>query len=126
MASQAGNERRHTKVVKEIDAMVKVIAEGMFHPSMKAKMDALEAERADLEAELAAVPSPEPVTLHSELSDVYARKVADLVAALNAPDTRPEAAELLRGLIDRIILTLDKDAPNGHAIALHGELGAIL
>jgi hypothetical protein len=34
--------------------------------------------------------------------------------------------DLLRGLIDRIILTPDKDALNGHAIALHGELGAIL
>lgn len=126
MASQAGDERRHAKVVKEIDAMVTAIAEGMFHPSMKTKMDALEAERADLEAKLAASPSPAPVTLHPGLSGIYASKVADLAAALNAPDTRPEAADLLRGLIDRIILTPDPDAPNGHTIALHGELGAIL
>jgi len=126
MASQAEHERRYAKVVREIDAMVTAIAEGMFHPSMKAKMDALEAERADLEAKLAATPKPEPVTLHPGLSDIYAKKVDDLATALNEPDTRPEAAELLRGLIDRIILTPDPDAPNGHSIALHSELGAIL
>jgi hypothetical protein len=58
--------------------------------------------------------------------DIYARKVANLAEALNEGATRPEAADLLRGLIDKIILRPDVDAPNGHLIDLHGELGAIL
>jgi hypothetical protein len=84
------SERRHWEVGKEIDAMATALAGGMLHLGMKALMDTLEAERADFEAKLSAVPSPEPVTFHPGLSDVYARKGADLAAALNALDTRPE------------------------------------
>jgi hypothetical protein len=35
----------------------------------------------------------------------YRTKVERLAAALNAPDTVAEAAEILRGLIDHIVLT---------------------
>ena len=88
-------------------------------------MDTLEAERAELEAKLAALPDPEPVTIHPGLSETYTRKVADLAAALNDPEARPEAADHLRGLIESVTLTPDPDAPNGHLIELRGELGAI-
>lgn len=40
--------------------------------------------------------------------------------------TRPEAIDLLRGLIEKIVLTPDADAANGHVIELYGELGSIL
>ena len=89
-------------------------------------MDALEAEKTRLSAQLSELPEPEPVALHPGLADTYAQRVADLVTALNAEDTRPEAADILRGLIEKIILTPDAAAPNGHAIELFGELGAIL
>ena len=79
-----------------------------------------------LSAQLAELPEPEPVALHPGIADTYAQKVADLVSALNAADTREEAAEILRGLIEKILLTPDATAPNGHAIELFGELGAIL
>jgi site-specific DNA recombinase len=36
------------------------------------------------------------------------------------------AADTLRRPIDKLILTPDTDAPNGHKIELFGELGAIL
>ena len=126
LAARVEHERRHAKVMKEIDAIVTAITQGMFHPSMKAKMDALEAERAELEAKLAALPELAPVAIHPGLAETYARKVSDLAAALNDPKARPEAAELLRGLIESVTLTPDPDAPNGHLIALKGELGAIL
>ena len=38
------------------------------------------------------------------MAEIYRRKVADLAAALNAQETRAEAAEILRGLIERIEL----------------------
>ena len=102
------------------------ITQGMFHPSMKARMDALEADRIRLIQQLDEMPDPEPVALHPSLADTYARKVANLVSALNAEGTREEAAEILRSLIDKIVLIPDTTAPNGHAIELYGELGAIL
>lgn len=123
LAARGEQERRLAKVTKEIDAEVTVITQGIFHPSMKAKMDALEAERAELEAKLAAfLPEPEPVAIHPGLAETNARKVADHASALNDPEARPEAAELLRGLIERVTLTPDPDAPNGHLIELRGEL----
>jgi hypothetical protein len=126
LAARGEQERRLTKLAKEIDAVVTAITEGMFHPSMKAKMDTLEAERTELEAKLAALPETEPVAIHPGLAETYARKVADLAEALNDPEARPEAADLLRGLIESVTLTPDPDAPNGHVIELRGELGAIL
>ncbi len=118
--------RRLTKVCKDIDSIITAITEGMFHPSMKTKMDVLEAEKASLETQLRDIPAENPITLHPGLADIYARKVANLAEALSAEDTRSEAADILRGLIDKLILTPDTTAPNGHKIELFGELGAIL
>jgi len=73
-----------------------------------------------------ALPQAEPIAIHPGLADICARKVSDLVSARNEEDTRAEAADLLRGLIEKIILLPDPNAPNGHVIELYGELGAIL
>ncbi|RAP39393.1 hypothetical protein BYZ73_20770 [Rhodovulum viride] len=125
-AGRVEAERALSKVTKEIDNIVTAITEGMFHPSMKAKMDALEAQKAAFEAKLTALPARSPVVLHPGLADVYAAKVSDLAAALNDPASRPEAVEILRGLIEKIVLSPDADAANGHVIELYGELGSIL
>jgi site-specific DNA recombinase len=57
------------------------------------------------------------------IADVYARKVADLASALNEDGTEAEAAELLRGLADKIVL---RPEPHGHHIELVGDLVGIL
>jgi site-specific DNA recombinase len=126
LTARRETERKLAKVCSAIDSIITAITEGMYHPSMKAKMDALEAERAALAVKLQALPDLDPVPIHPGIADVYARKVADLAAALNAEDTKTEAADILRGLIDRIVLHPDAETPNGHAIELYGALGAIL
>ena len=52
--------------------------------------------------------------------------MAELQTALDQPDIRVEAMEVLRTLIERIVLTPDKTAPNGLAIELFGDLATIL
>jgi site-specific DNA recombinase len=126
LAARGDQERRLAKVRRDIENIVTAITEGMFHVSMKARMDALEGEQAELEAKLAALPDLEPVAIHPGLAESYTRKVTDLAAALNAAEARPEAADLLRGLIESVKMMPDADAPNGHVIELVGELGAIL
>ena len=126
LSARGDAERKLAKVTKELENLVTAITEGMFQPSLKAKMATLEAERADLEARLAALPEPEPVAIHPELAEAYARRVADLATALNEPAIRIEAADLLRGMIESVTLTPDPDAPDGHVIDLCGALGAIL
>ena len=50
-------------------------------------------------------------------------KVEELAAALQREDTRPEASEMLRGLIDSIVLTPEKGQLR---IELRGNLAAML
>lgn len=96
LAAKSGAEQGLAKVTKEIDNIITAIAQGMFHASMKARMDTLEADKARLIAQLADLPEPEPVTLHPGLADTYARTIAGLATTLNADNTREEAADILR------------------------------
>ena len=124
--ARQAHEHELATVITKIDAIVTAISEGMYHPSLKAKLDGLEAERCDLEARLAATPAPEAIVIHPGLAETYARKVASLSASLKDPEVRTEAADALRGLMESVTLIPDPEAPNGHRIELVGELAAIL
>lgn len=125
-AARAKTERDLAAATREIDNIVEAVAQGMFQPSMKAKMDTLEARKAELEGALATLPEEETVLLHPGLANLFRKKVEDLVTSLNDPALKMEAGELLRSLIEKIILTPDADAQNGHLISLQGELAGIL
>jgi hypothetical protein len=45
-------------------------------------------------------------------AEIYRRKVADLELALNDDSIKAEAGEILRSLIDRVVLTPAADAPD--------------
>ncbi|MFC0243918.1 DNA resolvase [Falsochrobactrum ovis] len=96
----------------------------MYHPSMKEKMDALEARRAELTTLLAEAPEDPPDILPSAAA-IYARKVTRLTAALNRPEERQQAADALRMLIEKIVLTPGPERGELYA-TLHGELRTIL
>ncbi len=112
------------RVEKQIRGIIVAIKEGMYQPSMKAEMDALEDRKKALTELLTDVPDDTPDLLPSA-SAIYARKVAILTKALNRPDERPQAAEALRMLIEKIVLT---PGPKRDEIlaTLHGELRTIL
>jgi site-specific DNA recombinase len=57
------------------------------------------------------------------MAEVYRRQVTGLAAALQSPETRVEAAEILRGLIEAIELHLGGE---GYDIRLRGDLAGIL
>lgn len=62
------------------------------------------ARREELKAKLAVADAPPPL-LRPEMAELYHRKVTTLAQALGRSETRVEATEALRGLIDAIILT---------------------
>ena len=64
------------------------------------------------------------VGCHPALATIYRNKVERLEASLNEPGTGREAFELLRGLIDSIILTPAADGKL--EIELRGDLAEIL
>jgi hypothetical protein len=50
------------------------------------------------------------------MAELYRQKVTDLAIALEHPDTRTEAAEAIRGLIDAIVLTPTDGALDAHVV----------
>ena len=85
-------------------------------------MNANAARREELKAKLAAADEPPPL-LHPGMADLYRQKVTALAQALEHPETRTEASEALRGLIDAIVLTPDQGELQ---IELKGNLAAML
>ena len=90
--------------------------------ALNAKLKTLEEQKAILEDKLQLAPAPEPL-LHPALATIYRNKVERLEASLNEPITGREAFELLRGLIDSIILT---PAEGRLEVELRGDLAGIL
>ena len=59
------------------------------------------------------------------MARIYREKVSGLAKAIHEPDSRSEATEALRGLVDAIVLTPD-DAGVALQIELRGNLAAML
>ncbi len=125
-ALRAKTERELVQIEKKIAGIVQAITDGMYHPSMKAKMEELEARKASLATTLAETPEPPALRLHPRLTDLYREKIDNLVSALSDPSVKLDATEALRGLVSEIRMIPDADAPGGHRMELVGELAAIL
>ena len=111
---------------KKIDGIVDAIADGMYHPSMTAKMTALEETKARLTAELADQPEPPALRLHLSMAERYSEEVERLSAALYDEGLRFGATNILRSLIDEIRMIPDPTTPARHDIELIGDLAGIL
>ena len=85
-------------------------------------MDELQARKESLIAQLATADAPVPL-LHPNLAALYREKVATLASALQNAESRSEAAEAVRGLVDAIVLA---PAGNELRIELKGNLAAML
>ena len=82
----------------------------------------MEVRKEELETELAEAEEPPPL-LHPSLAEVYRERVDALSQALGRPDTREEAAEVIRSLVTAIELMPESGAL---AIVLRGDLAAML
>jgi site-specific DNA recombinase len=119
-------KREAAAVERKIAGIMTAIEDGMYTPALKERMRALETRKAEILAIVASAEAPPVVRLHPNASEVYRRKVAELERALNDDSIKAEAAEILRSLIDRIVLTPTADAPDGIDAQLHGDLAAVL
>ena len=84
---------------------MRAIEDGGYTPTLKARLTALEQEKAQTEGRVRAGKPAPVLRLHTNLPELYRGKIGSLAEALNAPETVTEAAEILRGLIGRIVLT---------------------
>ncbi len=110
------------RVKREIQKVIEAIKAGFDPRELKPEMDALQLRKDTLLAQVKVVTDPPPL-LHPSMADLYRTKVEQLAAALQREDTRLEASETLRGLIDSIVLS-----PEGGQlrIELRGNLAAML
>ena len=115
-------KRTLADVERKLTAIVRAIEDGGYNSTLKARLTALEQEKAQAEIRLRNSKPAPVLRLHTKLPELYRSKVDRLAEALNAPDTVAEAAEIMRGLIDRIILTPQGDALRAE---LHGDLAVL-
>lgn len=92
---------------------------------VKDKMITLDARRKTLETQLSATPADDPLRFHPSMAKTYRDRVATLIRALGDAEGMEEAKEVVRSLIDRIVLT---PAPDGKSLTidLEGALAGLL
>jgi site-specific DNA recombinase len=99
-----------------------VLDDELLASEAKEELRANARRREELEAQLKVADEPPPL-LHPSMADLYRSKVESLASALQREDTRPEASEMLRGLIDSIVLIPDEGQLR---IELRGNLASML
>ncbi len=113
--------------VERIGARIKKLLNLMLDDEIavdegKAEMQALDTRRKELQAQLENADEPPPL-LHPEIAELYRQKVTTLAQALEHPQTRTEATDALRGLVDAIVMT---PVDGQLRIELKGNLAAML
>jgi site-specific DNA recombinase len=103
-ASLSAAARELERVQGDIRRVIEAIKNGFAGPDLKAEWDALQERKMALQATLDSTDKPPPL-LHPGMAELYRQRVTHLAQALQHPDTRTEAAESIRGLIDAIVLT---------------------
>jgi site-specific DNA recombinase len=104
-------------VRRKLDGVIEAIADGLRAPGLQSKLDELGERKTALEADIAGAPAAAP-RLHPNLAEMYRQKVANLQDALADSVTQTEALEILRGLIEQVVVRAD----DGFAIELVGEI----
>jgi len=112
------------KIERAVAGIMAAIEDGLYQPSMKARIDELERQKAEITQHLSEAPADIP-DMHPNIANVYRKNVGRFTEALADPDGGREAAEALRSLIGEIVLTPGKKRGEVHA-ELRGELMAIL
>jgi site-specific DNA recombinase len=123
-ASLSGARRELERVKRDVQRLIQAIKDGLTGPDLKAEWNGLQERKAALEIKLSTADEPPPL-LHPSMADVYRSKVEELAAALRREDTRLEASETLRGLIESIVLT-PESGETRLRIELRGNLAAML
>jgi site-specific DNA recombinase len=114
--------RELADVKRKLDGLIEAIADGLRAPGLQQRLDELEARRIDIEESLIAGPAT-PVRLHPNLAQIYRRQMERFQEALNEPEIRDEALQILRGLIEHVSIG---PAENGFEVELVGEIAKMV
>ena len=104
--------------------LIEAIKSGVPGADVKDEMIAIGERRKIVEAELANI-DEEPVLLHPAMAFRYQEEIERLLHTINDDECRAEATEIIRSLVDRIVLTPNEDGSDLQ-IDLHGDLAGII
>ncbi len=115
-------KREHAEVGRKLNGLIDAIAEGLRTPGLQRRLEELEERHTALEKEMATAAAP-PVRLHPNLAHLYRRKVEQLQEALNHPEIRDEAIQVLRGLLERVVVA---PIEGGFDVEIVGEIAQMI
>ncbi|HEV7342475.1 MAG TPA: recombinase family protein [Sphingopyxis sp.] len=116
--------RALAKVDRAVAGIMAAIEDGLYQPSMKARMAELEREKQEITARLADAPQHIP-DIYPGIAEIYKAKVARLTETLEDPETQLDASSDVRSLVGKIVLHPGAKRGEVHA-TLHGSLMGIL
>jgi DNA invertase Pin-like site-specific DNA recombinase len=124
-AESASHERKAAEIERKIASIFRAIEDGLYEPAMKARLAELKDEREKLRANVRTVEGPDlNVLLHPQLAEGYRDRIERLERVLEGP-AQEEAREIVRSMIDAVILTPRADG-SGLDATLVGALAAVL
>jgi hypothetical protein len=123
-AQVEADARALEKIDKAVAGIMAAIEDGLYQPAMKARMAELERRKDEITARMAQAPQAIP-DVHPGIAEIYKREMKRFTHALEDPETRLDAADAIRSLIQRIVLHPGDKRGEIHA-TLHGALIGIL
>jgi site-specific DNA recombinase len=123
-ATLVSAERELARLEARRKKLIEMVMEGVPPAEVKDEMIAGAARREELVRQRQSLSEPPPL-VHPQMADIYRTKVTQLAKALQEPESRSEATEALRGLVDAIVLTPERGGA-ALGIELRGNLAAML
>ena len=123
-AATGAIRRELADTAKAIAEIVRVIEQGGWHRALSDRLTELETRHDTLNARLSEAPQDAPV-LHQGIAETFRRKVERLTEALSHPDDTIEATDVLREVIDRVVIQ-PGSTRKGLKVTLQGDLQTIL
>jgi site-specific DNA recombinase len=124
-AEWASRERKAAELDRKIASIFRAIEDGLYEPAMKARLVELKEERDRLKTESRAFdPAALDVLMHPQLAEGYRRRIERLERLLEGSE-QDEAREIVRSMIERVVLTPRPDG-SGLDATLFGALAALL
>jgi site-specific DNA recombinase len=109
---------------RQIANIVTVVTEGRSNPALLTRLDQLEAELAGLKEQFAAAQGTGEIVRFPAGAEIYRRKVETLEIALQDEAIRPEAIEILRSMVERVVVTPTKAGTL--RVELHGDIARLI
>ena len=128
--SKASNKTKVQKDLLKVETGIKRCVDLLLHSdtpmeSIRNTLEELEVQKRTLTRELSLQTEEDKIVLHPNIGELYARKVGDLKSLLQNDVTKHQATEVIRSLIERIVVS-----PTGQRgksdVVLHGALASIL